>query len=118
MNLLVDAHSELMSAYPWGETTPVSARRSTARTRPLTPARSNFAEPGKPWRAAVTSRPAPRSGETGPAFRGPVTNPVICPPSGEGTPAPPERCDDTAYGKGAGGRLHYRLRVPAGGERR
>jgi hypothetical protein len=117
VNLLVDAHSELMSAYPWGETTPSQLTFNGQDQAAYAGRALNFAEPGKPWRAAVTSRPAPRSGETGPTFRGPVTNPVVCPPSGEGTPVPPERCDDTAYGKGAGGRLRYRLRVPAGGER-
>jgi hypothetical protein len=40
---------------------------------------------------------------------------VICPPSGAGQPPAPARCDDTEYGKGAGGRLRYEVDVPAGG---
>jgi len=41
---------------------------------------------------------------------------VICPASGPNSPPQPARCDDTAYGKGAGGALSYHLTVPAGGE--
>jgi hypothetical protein len=118
VSVWVDARSELMSAYPWGETTPSQLTFNGQDEAGYAGRALNFGEPGKPWRAAVASRPAPGSGETGPAFRGPVTDPVICPPSGEGTPEPPERCDDTAYGNGAGGRLRYELRIPAGGERR
>ena len=40
---------------------------------------------------------------------------MICPASGAGAPTQPDRCDDTAYGKGTGGRLTYQLSVPAGG---
>jgi hypothetical protein len=116
VNLAVDAHSELMSAYPWGETTPSQLTFNGQDQAAYAGRALNFAEPGKPWRAAVTSRPAPDSGETGPGFRGPVTTPVICPPSGEGQPEAPDRCDDSAYGKGAGGRLRYRL-VERRGER-
>ncbi len=117
VNLQVDAHSELMSAYPWGETTPSQLEVNGQDEAAYGAGTLSFSEPGKPWSAAVSSRPAPSSGETGPAFRGPVTAPVICPPSGEGLPEGPERCDDTAYGKGTGGRLSYRLRVPARGRR-
>jgi hypothetical protein len=40
---------------------------------------------------------------------------VVCPPSTDEEADVPERCDDTAYGRGAGGRLRYRVSVPAGG---
>ncbi len=43
---------------------------------------------------------------------------MICPASGEGTPPPPELCDDTAYGKGAGGQLRYRIHMEPGAARR
>ena len=66
------------------------------------------------WAAVVgAARPA-AGGETGSGFRGPQEPPVVCPPSGEGQPEPPPRCDDTAYGKGAGGRLRYELSIPSG----
>jgi hypothetical protein len=39
---------------------------------------------------------------------------VICPASGPDAPAQPERCDDTEYGKGAGGQLAYKVRLRAG----
>ena len=59
-------------------------------------------------------RPGPASGKTGADFRGPQDPPVICPVGSE-----PDmfRCDDTAYGKGAGGELTYPVSVPAGGSR-
>ena len=45
-------------------------------------------------------------------------NPVVCGPSGPGQPPPPPRCQDTAYGQGAGGRLSQEMLIPAGRERR
>ena len=48
---------------------------------------------------------------TGTGFRGPQEPPVVCPTDG---PAP-ARCDDSAAGKGAGGRLRYQLDIPSGG---
>ncbi len=49
-------------------------------------------------------------GKTGSAFRGPQDPPVICPLSS----GPDQfRCDDTAYGKGAGGELTYKLDLHA-----
>ena len=41
---------------------------------------------------------------------------MICPASGPSAPPQPDRCDDTAYGKGAGGGLSYDVQVPAGGK--
>lgn len=117
VSIWVDARSELMSAYPWGETTPSQLTVNGQDEARYEGGALNFSEPGKQWTAAVVSQPAPESGETGAGFRGPVSSPVICPPSGEDQPEPPDRCDDTAYGRGAGGRLRYRLRIPAGGER-
>ncbi len=39
---------------------------------------------------------------------------MICPASGPSAPAQPKRCDDTAYGKGAGGQLAYKIKLKAG----
>jgi hypothetical protein len=50
------------------------------------------------------------SGTTGSAFRGPQDLPVIC---AVGSQPDMYRCDDTAYGKGAGGELTYSLKLHA-----
>ncbi|MEA2267530.1 MAG: hypothetical protein QOC64_140 [Solirubrobacteraceae bacterium] len=125
--LTMQAHSELMSAYPWGETKPFTqARFNLPDAARFADDALLFTEQGTPpvpgatahdWAAAVGATIAPAGQQTGPGFRGPQERPVICPPSGPGTPRQPRRCDDTAYGKGAGGELVYRLTVPAGGER-
>jgi hypothetical protein len=39
---------------------------------------------------------------------------VICPASGPSAPPQPKRCDDTDYGKGAGGQLANKVRLRAG----
>ena len=112
-----------MSAYPWGESTPSQLDFNLPDSAALRDGRLLFEEQGRPpvdgagphdWAAVVgASRPA-AGGETGSGFRGPQEPPVVCPPSGEGQPDPPTRCDDTAYGKGAGGRLRYELSIPPG----
>src|SRR3954469_18876418 len=132
-DLTMAAHSELMSAYPGGET--------TADGQPFTQIQHNlqdqaaasadgrallFTEDGASpppdatehhWAAAVGADQAPSApAETGASFRGPQDPAVICPASGPDSPPQPARCDDTAYGKGAGGALSYHLTVPAGGE--
>ncbi len=119
VDLAVDVHSELMSAYPWGETTPSQLTVNGQDTAEFADGRLTFREPGKPWTAVVGSFPPGGGGEAGAGYRGPQEPPVVCPPSGEGQPEPPPRCDDTAYGKGTGGRLTFPgLVVPAGRERR
>jgi hypothetical protein len=114
----VDAHSELMSIYPWGETNPSQLDFNGQDAASFDAGELTFTETGKPWTAMVSSDPPPAGGETGPGFRGPHANPIVCGPSGPGQPPPPQRCQDSAYGKGAGGRLRYELNVPAGRERR
>ena len=126
INLKVDAHSELMSVYPWGSTTPSQTTFNLPDTSSFDGTHLVFEDKGQSdpnaaphdWAAVVgatgPSGPlAPATGATGPNFRGPQDPPVICPASPAPTPATP--CDDTAYGKGAGGELQYRLTVPAGG---
>jgi hypothetical protein len=125
VSLAVDAHSELMSAYPWGETTPSQTAFNLPDTASFEGGRLVFREQGTPpggdeghdWAAVVGSRSAAPAGETGSAFRGPQAPAVVCPPSGEGQPEAPDRCDDTAYGKGAGGQLRYELSLRADRER-
>ncbi|HAG97987.1 MAG TPA: hypothetical protein DCL75_03760, partial [Ktedonobacter sp.] len=62
------------------------------------------------WAAIVGATGlTPASGTTGSAFRGPQDPPVICPASGNDL----FRCDDTGFGKGAGGELTYTLKPHA-----
>jgi hypothetical protein len=120
--LKMDAHSELMGAYPWGETNPSQTVFNLEDTVVTEGDNLVFREQGTPptanalphdWAAVVGSNLTPTGSDTGDDFRGPQDPPVICPPSGPGTlPAPP-RCDDTAYGKGKGGQLRYDVTVPA-----
>jgi len=122
LTLTVDAHSELMSAYPWGETTSGQATVNLRDTGAFEDRALVFRDVGTPpgpnqaphdWAAMVGSALAPTGGRLGSAFRGPQTPPVICPASGPGTPPPPARCDDSAYGNGTGGQLRYVLRLAA-----
>jgi len=123
-----DAHSELMSIYPWGETKPTTQKTFNLADRVAYDAGARalvFTEQGRPsqanapahdWAAAVGTALPPGAVLTGSNFRGPQTRATICPASGPGTRKAPERCDDTAYGRGRGGRLSYQITVPAGGE--
>jgi hypothetical protein len=123
ITLRADAHSELMSSYPWGETTPSQllvnlADSAAIRGRYLvfrdkgTPQSPNF----KPhdWAAAFGTDLSPYATKTGKNFRGPQDPAVICPASGPSAPPQPELCDDTAYGKGVGGQLAYKVKLKAG----
>ena len=124
ITLRADAHSELLGSYPWGETTP----NQIAENLPDSVVRRGkhliFRDQGNPphpnseahnWAAAFGTDLDPTDYDTGTNFRGPQgVNPVICPASGPNAPAQPDRCDDTDYGKGAGGQLTYRIRLRAG----
>jgi len=112
--LTVDAHSELMSAYPWGETTPSQSTVNLRDTGSFADGALVFRDVGTPpgpnavrhdWAALVASTLHPTGGLLGPDFRGPQSPAVICPASGPGTPAPPAWCDDSAYGRGTGAKL-------------
>ncbi len=117
----VDVRSELMSSYPWGKTTPSQTDFNLEDEASFAEGRLVFRERGTPdvenasehdWAAIVGSSIEPSAGEAGDeGFRGPVEEPEICPPSPDEAP---ERCDDTEYGKGAGGQLEYEVSVPAG----
>ncbi len=117
--LTVDAHSELMGAYPWGFTTPNQTQFNLPDTAAFNGNQLVFQENGTPpvanatphsWAAVVGATGlTPASGTTGSAFRGPQDPPVICPASGPDL----YRCDDTGFGKGAGGELTYNLKLHA-----
>ncbi|GAB2478258.1 glucosidase family protein [Jatrophihabitans fulvus] len=122
LNLTLDAHSELMSAYPWGETTPNQKTFNLQDTGSVSNGRLVFRDRGTSpgataahdYAAVVGSTLTPNGSSLGRNHRGPQDPAVICPESGANTPAPPTTCDDTAYGKGTGGQLRYRVDVPAG----
>lgn len=123
--LVVDAHSGLLSTYPWGETDPDQLAYNLVDdgAYDLSSGRLVFTEQGTPpvdnalaheWTAVVGSTLAPRHHRLGPDFRGPQDPAVSCPASGPDAPEQPERCDDTEYGRGTGGRLAYRVKLQAG----
>jgi hypothetical protein len=123
VKLRMQTHSELMSIYPWGETNPSQTVFNLADDARVAGRSLVFTERGTPpvanavahdWAAAVGSSLRPRRARTGAAFRGPQ-GAVICGASGANTPATPERCGDTAYGKGKGGELTYKVRLPRSG---
>ncbi|HEX6351695.1 hypothetical protein [Actinophytocola sp.] len=107
VSLAMDAHSELMPAYPWGWTTP-----NAGVNQPDTGAYGNgvLTFRDNDFAALVGSSAKPVSHALGPNHRGPQDPAVVCPADGT---APP-RCDDSAFGRGTGGRLNYSLDLAAG----
>jgi len=114
--LSVDAHSELLSAYPWGWTTPSQETVNLPDTggfdgRNLVFRETAAGERPHDYAAVVGSALTPDDHALGPGHRGPQEPAVVCPVA---DPAPP-RCDDGPYGRGTGGRLTYTLDVPRAG---
>ncbi|OLB77095.1 MAG: glycogen debranching protein [Actinobacteria bacterium 13_2_20CM_2_71_6] len=118
--LTVDAHSELMSAYPWGWTNPNQAAFNLPDRAGFDGRNLVFRETGTPpvpgapahdWGALVGSSLTPDGHRFGPAMRGPQDPAVVCPAT---DPVPP-RCDDGPFGKGTGGELTYSLDLARGG---
>jgi hypothetical protein len=102
-----------MSAYPWGWTDPSALEHNLEDTVAYADGRLEFREQGKPpvenaethdWAAVVGSQLTPTGHTTGEDFRGPQDPAEIC---------PPEPCDDSTFGKGAGGRLNYDVTLEA-----
>ncbi len=123
IRLRADAHSELLGSYPWGETTPSQITENLPDTASIGSRHILFRDRGRPqhpnssrhdWSAAFGSSLEPRAARVGENFRGPQDPAVICPASGPNAPTQPDRCDDTEYGEGAGGRLTYKVRLRAG----
>jgi hypothetical protein len=120
--LALEAHSELMSTYPWGETQPSQSTVNEQDTGTVDGGALLFQERtgadhplgAHDWAAVVGSAMTPTGSRLGPDFRGPQDPAVICPASGPDAPEQPARCDDTEYGAGTGGRLTYSVAVPAG----
>jgi len=134
LDLTLNAHSELMNVYPWGETKRANGNQpftqldyNLADSGRVRAGALVFREQGRPpfpnaerhdYAAAVGSLLTPTGSDLGPDFRGPQ-DPVepdnLCPASGPGAPDQPDYCHDTDYGKGTGGELTYEIEVPAGG---
>jgi len=118
VSLAMDAHSELLPAYPWGWTTP-NASINLPDTGGYADGTLVFREVGTPdvpnasphdYAAVVGSTLTPTAHTLGPDHRGPQDPAVICPTDGEA----PYRCDDSGFGRGTGGQLSYDVQVPAG----
>jgi hypothetical protein len=117
----VDAHSELMTAYPWGFSgvTP-NASDNIADHGSFTGTALQFTDdgalPGAPehhYAALVAANQAPASGEaadTGGNYRGPQPGTACAADDGTSMPS---ACDDGPFGKGTGGELRYDVTVPA-----
>jgi len=105
LQLKLDAHSELMGAYPWGWTTPNAKDANGKDTGSFSAGNGTltFNEPGKPWYAVVGGKAEPQAGAVGDEFWGPVP--------------PEERAGYNEFGNGTGGRLRWDLDLAAGAER-
>jgi hypothetical protein len=119
VKLDVDAHSELMQSYPWGWTTPSAATANLPDTGSYGDGVLQFSDQGTPsfpnaqahdYTALVGSSLRPTSHALGANHRGPQDPAVICPADG----TVPARCDDSAVGKGTGGRLSYDVALQPG----
>ena len=103
----VDVHSELMTAYPWGSTTPSASANGQDSAA--------FEDGALVFRDGALSSVAgsdrtPTANAVGTAFRGPRAG-TVCQ---DGDKVAPFTCDDGPFGKGAGGELAYRVTVKAG----
>jgi hypothetical protein len=122
----VDAHSELMTEYPWGSDNVVPNARDnlpdTAEFESEAGAlvfrdQGRLPHPNAPehdYAALVAANLDPVGGETGGSangYRGPQGS-NVCAAEEE-----PRACDDGRFGRGAGGQLRYEVSVPAGSSR-
>jgi hypothetical protein len=121
VKVMVDAHSELLGAYPWGFDNVVPHASDNLTDSAAFDGRALvFREQGKlphenaephDWAALVAANRDPSSGVTGETHRGDQGDNVCRPPA----EPPPSECDDGPFGRGKGGQLRYELTVPAGG---
>ncbi len=116
VRLNMDAHSELMTSYPWGWTSPNAGTTNLQDTGSYTDGTLQFRDTGHAdvpnvaphdYAAVVGSSMQPVDNALGPNYRGPQDPAVVCPGDG---PAPPV-CDDSAFGRGTGGELSYDVSV-------
>ncbi len=104
----VDAHSELMTAYPWGWTTP-SAASNGADTGAVRDGALAFSDGA--FTSFVASDRRADGAEVGAGHWGaqPGTD---CDPADSASL--PSACDDGPFGKGTGGQLRYKVTVRPG----
>jgi hypothetical protein len=125
VRVMVDAHSELMTQYPWGfaGTTP-NASDNALDSGSFNGRRLVFRDTGRlpgeasdhSYTAIVGSNREPLNGTTGPGHYGPFGDGRTC--AADQTPAPmPSECDDGPFGRGTGGQLRYMVKVPGHGSR-
>ena len=122
----VDAHSELMTEYPWAFSGPEhnasqnledSAQYDAASGALVFRDEGKLPHPNAPqhdYAALVASTMTPVAGETGASpneYRGPQGENVCI------AEERPNLCDDGPFGKGKGGQLRYEVTVPAGASR-
>jgi hypothetical protein len=115
ITLKVDAHSELLSHYPWASTTPNAGGFNLPDRGSFDGDALTFRETGKPhpnapahdWAALVGSTHRPQAGETGPGHWGAQEPPEPCTESVD-----QHTCDEGPFGQGTGGQLRYRLTLP------
>jgi hypothetical protein len=115
----VDAHSELLGAYPWGfDNVEPHASQNLADSADFDGNALVFREQGKlphqnaevhDWAALVAADRSPVSGVTGATHRGDQGDNVCT------AQEPPSQCDEGPFGRGKGGQLRYQVTVPAGG---
>jgi hypothetical protein len=117
VTVAVDAHSELMSHYPWAWTTPNSGEFNAPDSGAFTGQSLEFGDTGNAtsgphdWAAAVGSNTRASGGEAGEGHWGSQAPPVLC------TAESQFYCDEGPFGKGTGGQLRYRVTVPAHDEK-
>jgi hypothetical protein len=125
VDLKMEAHSELMGAYPWGETTPSQKTFNLEDEVSVEGGKLVFRERGTPpepnalphdWAAVVGSSLTPEGSEMGEDYRGPQDPAEICPAPPAPNAEPEGGCDDTEFGRGKGGQLRYEVELVAGEE--
>ena len=129
VTVMVDAHSELMTQYPWGFDRPPGqlpdmphASNNVQDRGAVEQGTLVFRDTGRlpsegrdhSYTAIVGSDRRASDGETGPGHYGPSGAGRVCTPTQ--TPAPmPSECDDGPFGRGTGGQLRYRVDVKGRG---
>jgi hypothetical protein len=120
----VDAHSELMGAYPWGFSGVVPNASDNLPDHGIFDGKSLvFTDDGSigggapvhHYAALVASDRTPGSGTaaaTGGGFRGPQPGNTC---AATDSTSLPSACDDGPFGKGTGGELRYQVAIPAQG---
>jgi len=118
VDVMVDAHSELMTQYPWGFSGTVpNASDNAPDTGSFDGRALVFRDTGQlpgedanhSYTAIVGSDRKPAGGETGPGHYGQFGAGRTCAP----TPPDemPSECDDGPFGRGTGGQMRYEVKV-------